>query len=86
MQIHDELLLEVDARAVDVAWVAAEVRRVMAGAAVLAVPLTVTVLAGERWGSLLELPAAAVPPALGAGARVGAGVPRLPPQGLQQKY
>ncbi|MGE0858123.1 MAG: DNA polymerase I [Gammaproteobacteria bacterium] len=47
MQVHDELVLEVDATAVDA--VADELARIMAGAASLAVPLVVDVGRGANW-------------------------------------
>ena len=47
MQVHDELVLEVDAAAAD--EVAAELARIMAGAASLAVPLVVDVGRGANW-------------------------------------
>ncbi len=47
MQVHDELVLEVDAAAVDV--VKGEVERLMEGAASLAVPLVVDVGVGDNW-------------------------------------
>lgn len=45
--------MEVDASQVDVHWVAAQLRGIMGGVgAGLAVPLTIKVKAGERWGSM----------------------------------
>ncbi|PWG65765.1 DNA polymerase I [Sediminicurvatus halobius] len=47
MQVHDELVLEVPAEAVDA--VGEQVRRYMAGAAELAVPLEVEIGVGDNW-------------------------------------
>ncbi|MGD9600486.1 MAG: DNA polymerase I [Gammaproteobacteria bacterium] len=47
MQVHDELVLEVDAEAV--AEVSAQVRTLMAGAAELSVPLVVDIGTGRNW-------------------------------------
>ena len=47
MQVHDELVLEVDAGAAD--DVAAGLRRIMAGAATLSVPLVVDIGRGLNW-------------------------------------
>ncbi len=47
MQVHDELVLEVDASAADA--VAEQLRSIMAGAADLAVPLVVDVGRGQNW-------------------------------------
>jgi DNA polymerase-1 len=47
MQVHDELVFEVDAMEVDAA--SAEIRRLMQGAAELAVPLLVDVGVGDNW-------------------------------------
>jgi DNA polymerase-1 len=47
MQVHDELVLEVEVAAADT--VAEELRRIMAGAAELAVPLVVDVGRGQNW-------------------------------------
>ena len=47
MQVHDELVLEIDAAALDI--IARNVRRIMESAAALAVPLTVDVGHGANW-------------------------------------
>jgi DNA polymerase-1 len=47
MQVHDELVFEVDAIEVDAA--SAEIQRLMQGAAELAVPLLVDVGVGDNW-------------------------------------
>ena len=47
MQVHDELVLEIDAGALDT--LTSDVRRIMESAAALAVPLTVDVGHGVNW-------------------------------------
>jgi DNA polymerase I len=47
MQVHDELVLEVDAQSAD--QIAAEITRLMEGAATLAVPLKVDFGVGDNW-------------------------------------
>jgi DNA polymerase-1 len=47
MQVHDELVLEVEEPVVDV--VRAATRRIMSGAAELSVPLTVDIGIGKNW-------------------------------------
>jgi DNA polymerase-1 len=47
MQVHDELVFEVDANGVDAAG--AEIRRLMEGAADLEVPLVVDIGVGDNW-------------------------------------
>jgi DNA polymerase-1 len=58
LQVHDELVLEVDRP--DVAAVAALVQSVMEGAAELSVPLETEVCAGPNWDDLTPLPQLAV--------------------------
>jgi DNA polymerase-1 len=58
LQVHDELVLEVDRP--DVAATAALVRRTMEGAAELSVPIVTEVHAGPNWDALVELDAAEV--------------------------
>jgi DNA polymerase I-like protein with 3'-5' exonuclease and polymerase domains len=53
LHIHDELLLEVDARAVR--EVAAVVKEAMETAVTLDVPFPVTLQTGRSWGELSEL-------------------------------
>ena len=54
LQVHDELVLEVDRR--DLAAAAELVRETMTGAAELTVPLEVEVAAGENWEELAPVP------------------------------
>jgi DNA polymerase-1 len=58
LQVHDELVLEVDRP--DVAAVAELVQRVMEGAAELSVPLETEVCAGPNWDDLTPLPELAI--------------------------
>jgi DNA polymerase-1 len=58
LQVHDELVLEVNRP--DVAAVAELVQSVMVGAAELSVPLETEVCAGPSWDELTPLPTAAV--------------------------
>jgi DNA polymerase-1 len=58
LQVHDELVLEVDRP--DVAAVAELVQRVMEGAAELSVPLETEASAGPNWDDLTPLPQLAV--------------------------
>jgi len=58
LQVHDELVLEVDRP--DVSAVAELVQRVMEGAAELSVPLETEVCAGPNWDELTPLPKVAV--------------------------
>ncbi len=53
MQVHDELVLEV--REERVADVASALKRVMEGAAALAVPLVVELKTGKNWGEMIPL-------------------------------
>jgi DNA polymerase-1 len=52
LQVHDELVLEVDARSVDP--VARGLKEIMEGVATLDVPLLVDVEVGDRWGAMEE--------------------------------
>jgi DNA polymerase I len=58
LQVHDELVLEVDRP--DVAAVAELVQSVMEGAAELSVPLETEVSSGPNWDELTPLPKVAV--------------------------
>jgi len=51
-QHHDELMLEVDTCRCSLQSAAALLRGVMESVVQLSVPLTVTLKAGKRWGSL----------------------------------
>jgi DNA polymerase I len=52
-QLHDELLFEVEEESIEAATQAVQVA--MEGAATLAVPLTVKLRAGRRWGDMTEV-------------------------------
>lgn len=54
-QHHDELMLEVDTSRCSLQSAADLLRGIMEGVVQLSVPLTVTLKAGKRWGSLEAL-------------------------------
>ncbi|EFJ44683.1 hypothetical protein VOLCADRAFT_94989 [Volvox carteri f. nagariensis] len=56
VQIHDELVFEVDSRPEVVRRLVVAVREIMCGVVSLNVPLLVKVAAGPTWGALKELP------------------------------